>query len=158
MLYTIKQYKLLFMNSVINKFEDSPKGVENIDTNEYWDLKKIPDNVAYTTGNAIFDIANKEELFLDADTMDSLKEEEKEAPTLTEDELRDLWLPDDVTSNLAYNTRNGDSVVVTNENYGSPTIEVNSVVFILNWEKTEAYNNYATFNNSDNFGQASFPN
>ncbi len=190
MLYIIKQYKVLFMNSIINKFENNREVDVGRMTVEEFSTLLDRDNTLDNTNNGINDASiainkiveinlnnselNNSELNninlnltnetnLDIKWLNhninlnlNLNNSSEESPESIATKLRNLWLPNDVVENLAYNRVNHSTLKITDDTYGYPTIEVDWVPFIVNWEKTDAYNNY--FNNSDDFGQASFPN
>lgn len=166
MLYTIKQYRNLFMNTIINKFE------------EFWDKFDLGLEVSHDENDSLGNLGHFEMgalcgkvnnisdwyVYNDVVSMDamgnplsdsdsgnfeySVFSENDEPNRVSEEELRDLRLDEKTVNNLVYKIRSGDSVVITNDDSYYPTIQVGEINFILNWKKTYAYNNYAPFQNN----------
>ena len=155
MLYTIKQYKVLFMNSIINKFEEGPnEPTDNMNSKEYKEALDAIDNnesIAIAAGNAIQDI------ILDSETQYLLNNPQEEVSTLTEEQIDTLSLAG-LTDNQINQLKNANWEITIEWDY-------DNLIVRLNWEIVYQNNIFTYINNSGtfdggqwNFGQASFPN
>ena len=148
MLYTIKQYKILFMNSIINKMGADFEGWSDIiDTWIDNQEKALLSDISPKTVNAISD--NIPDYNVPVVENSDWITENNDTSKVTEEELRDLLLDEDIITNLAYKVNNGDSIVVINDTLGNVNIQINGEDVILNWQKTDYYNTY--FSNSSTF-------